>query len=106
MNTASAWIATLAFTVVAAPAFADELRFANNEIGYEMVVSPGKVTRAQVIAELEQAQRDGAIAATHEIAQPLDLAPSVKSREQVQREAGQASQRERRAQRALYWPNA
>lgn len=47
MNTASAWIATLAFTVVAAPALAGEVRFVNNEIGYEMVVSPSKVTRAQ-----------------------------------------------------------
>lgn len=67
MNTASAWIATLAFTVVAAPALADEVRFVNNEIGYEMVVSPSEVTRAKVIAELEQAQRDGAVVASHEI---------------------------------------
>lgn len=106
MNTASTWIAALAFTVVAAPALADEVRFVNNEIGYQMVVSPSKLTRVQVIADLERAQRGGEIAASHEFVQPLDLAPSAKSREQVQREAGQISERERSAQRALYWPNA
>lgn len=107
MNTASAWIAALTFSVFAtAPALADEVRFVNNEIGYEIVVSPSKVTRAQVIAELEQAQRDGEIVANHEIVQPLALTPSAKSHEQVQREASRISERERSAQRALYWPNA
>lgn len=106
MNTASAWIATLAFTVAAAPALADEVRFVNNEIGYQMVVSPGKLTRAQVLADLEQAQRDGKIAASHEFVQPLDLAPSAKTREQVQREAVNVSERDRTARNALYAPNA
>lgn|SRR5690554_176168 len=100
MNTASAWIATLALTIVAAPAFADELRFVNNEIGYEMVVSPSEVTRAKVIAELEQAQRKGEIVANHEIVPPLEFTPSAKSHGPLQREARPA------VQRALYWPNA
>lgn len=106
MNTASAFLATLAFTVLAAPTLADEVRFANNEIGYEMVVSPSEVTRAKVIAELGQAQRNGEIVANYEIVQPLDFAPSTRSRAQVQREADQVGERERSAQRALYWPNA
>lgn len=106
MNTASAWIATLAFTVVTAPALADEVRFVNNEIGYEMVVSPSKLTRAQVIADLKQAQRDGAVAASHEFVQPLDLAPSAKTRDQVQHEAANVSERERIARNSLYGPDA
>ncbi len=106
MNTVAAWIATLSFTVAAGPALADEARFVNNEIGYEMVVSPSTVTRAQVIADLEPAQRDGEIAASQEFVQPLDLAPSAKTREQVQREAANVSERERIARDALYGPQA
>ncbi len=88
------------------PAFADQLRFANNEIGYEVVVTPSTVTRAQVIADLQQAQRNGTIASSYEYAQPLHLVPSTKSREQVEREAASVSERERSAQKTLYWPNA
>ncbi|MDT3677346.1 MAG: DUF4148 domain-containing protein [Burkholderiaceae bacterium] len=99
-------IAALSLAVLAAPAFADEARFVNNEIGYQTLLSPSKLTRAQVIAQLEQAQRSGELAASYEFAQPLDLAASAKSREQVQREAAQVSDRERTAQNALYGPNA
>jgi hypothetical protein len=99
-------IAALSFAVVAAPALADEVRFVNNEIGYEFVFSPSTVTRAQVVADLQQAQRHGELAASHEYAQPLELAPSAKSREQVRRDAANVSERERTAQNALYGPNA
>lgn len=106
MNRLSVWIATASFAVVAAPALADEVRFVNNEIGYEVVVSPGTVTRARVVADLQEAQRNGDLASSYEFEMPLKLAPSVKSREQVQHEAARISDPERTAQNALYGPNA
>lgn len=106
MNRLSVWIATASFAALAAPALADEARFVNNEIGHEVVVSPGTVTRAQVVAELQQAQRDGDLASSHEFEMPLKIAPSVKLREQVRHEAITISDRERTAQNALYGPNA
>jgi hypothetical protein len=106
MNRFAVWIATASFAAVAAPAIADEVRFVNNEIGYEVVVSPSTITRAQVVAELQQAQRDGELASSYESEMPLKLAPSTKSREQVQREVTTTSDRERTAQNALYGPNA
>lgn len=106
MNRLAGWIATVSFAVVAGPAFADQLRFVNNQIGYEVVATPSTVTRAQVIADLERAQRDGAIASSYEFAPPLHLVPSVRSREQVQREAASISERERSARNTLYWPSA
>lgn len=106
MNRFATSLAALSLVVVAAPAFADEARFVNNEIGYEIVITPSKVTRAQVTADLQQAQRSGDLAATYEFAQPLDLAPSAKSSKQVQREAAQISDRDRTAQNAMYGPNA
>lgn len=105
MNRLATWI-TLSFAVVAAPAVADEVRFVNNEIGYEMVLTPSTVTRAQVVADLQQAQRNGEIRSSYEVPQPLNLAPSAKSREQVQHEAANVSDRERAAQNAIYRPNA
>ena len=106
MKKLAASLAAVSLVVLAAPAFADEARFVDNQIGYQIVVTPGELTRAQVIAELEQAQRSGELASSHEFAQPLHLAPSAKSRQQVQREAAQVSARERTAQNALYGPNA
>lgn len=106
MNRLSVWIAAASFAAVAAPAFADEVRFVNNEIGYEVVVSPSTATRARVVADLQQAQRDGDLASSYEFEMPLETAPSAKSREQVQREATAVSDRERTAQNALYGPNA
>lgn len=106
MNRLATSLAALSLVVVAAPAFADEARFVNNEIGYEIVITPSKVTRAQVIADLQQAQRSGHLAASYEFAQPLDLAPSAKSSEQVRNEAAQISDRDRTAQAAMYGPNA
>jgi hypothetical protein len=106
MKKLAASVAALSLVVLAAPAFADEARFVNNEIGYQTVVTPSKLTRAQVITQLEQAQRSGELAASYEFAQPVDVATSAKSREQVQREAAQLSERDRTAQNALYGPNA
>lgn len=106
MNSFATWIATLSFAVVAAPAVADEVRFVNNEIGYEMVPTPSNVTRAQVIAELQQAQRNAEIPSNYEVPQPLHFVPSAKSREQVQREAANVGERERAAQNSIYRPNA
>lgn len=106
MNSFATWIATLSFAVVAAPAVADEVRFVHNEIGYEMVLTPSKVTRAQVVADLQQAQRNAEIPSSYEVPQPLHLVPSEKSREQVRREAANVSERERAAQHSIYRPNA
>lgn len=106
MYSLSTWIAAVSFAMVAAPAIADDVRFANNEIGYETVFAPSKVTRGQVVADLRQAQRDGELASSYEFAAPLELSPSQKTREQVQREAASVSDRERTAQKALYVPNA
>lgn len=106
MKSLAACIATVSLAAIAAPAFADELRFVNNEIGYEVVFSPSVLTRAEVIAEMREAQRDGEVAQSHEFAQPLELVPSAKSREQVQRETAAISERERTARMLLYAPNA
>jgi hypothetical protein len=106
MNRLSVWIATASFAAVAAPAIADEVRFINNEIGYEVVVSPGTLARDRVVADLQQAQRDGSLASSYEFEMPLKIAPSAKSHEQVQREATRISDRERTAQNELYGPNA
>jgi len=106
MKKFAASLAAVSLVVLAAPAFADEARFVDNQIGYQMVVTPSELTRAQVIAQFEQAQRAGELAASYEFAQPLDVATSGKSREQVQREAAQRSERDRSAQNALYGPNA
>jgi len=106
MNRLSVWIATASFATVAAPAIADEVRFINNEIGYEVVVSPGTLERDRVVADLQQAQRDDSLASSYESEMPLKIAPSAKSHEQVQREAIRISDRERTAQNELYGPNA
>lgn len=106
MNTLAACVAAISFAAIATPAVADELRFVNNEIGYEVVFSPSAVTRVQVVADLREAQREGDVARSHEFAQPLELVPSAKSREQVQREAAGISERERSARMRLYAPNA
>ena len=106
MKKLAASLAAVSLVVLAAPAFADEARFVDNEIGYRIVITPSKLTRAQVSAQLEQAQRAGELAASYEFAQPLGVATSVKSRGQVQREAAQMSERDRTAQNALYGPNA
>ena len=106
MNRFAGCIATLSLALVAGPAFADQLRFENNQIGYEVIATPGTVSRAQVIADLQRAQRDGTIRPSYEYPQPPHFAPSAKSHEQVQREAANASERERGAQKMLYWPIA
>lgn len=106
MNGLVACIAAVSFAAIAAPAVADELRFLNNEIGYEVVHSPSEVTRAEVVADLRQALRDGEVVRSYEFAQPLEFVPSTKSREQVQREAAAISDRERTARMLLYAPNA
>lgn len=99
-------ISAVALAAVAAPAFADEARFVNNEIGYEIVVSPSTVTRESVIADLRRAQSNGELARSYEFEAPVALAPSTKTRDQVRREAASVDARERRAQNALYGPNA
>ncbi len=99
-------VATLSLAAVVAPAVADEVRFVNNEIGYEVVASPGTLTRAGVIADLRRAQRSDELAQSYEFEAPIELAPSMKTREQVQHEAATVGDRERRAQSALYGPNA
>ncbi|MBW7924639.1 MAG: DUF4148 domain-containing protein [Burkholderiaceae bacterium] len=106
MQGLATFIATVSLAAVAAPALADEARFVNNEIGYEIVVSPGTVTRESVIADLRDAQRSGELARSYEFVAPIERAPSMKTREQVQREAASVGDRERRAQNALYGPNA
>ena len=106
MNRFAGWIAALSFALVAGPAFADQLRFVNNQIGYEVVATPSAVTRAQVIADLRRAQRDGTIRPSYEYAQPLHFVPSAKSHQQVEREAASVGERERSAWKTLYWPNA
>ncbi|MCD6734051.1 MAG: DUF4148 domain-containing protein [Burkholderiaceae bacterium] len=98
--------AALLLAVSSAPALADEVRFVNNEIGEQLVVSPGTLTREAVIAELRDAQRRGEIAASYEFAPPTRMTPSKLTREQVRREAATMSDAERNARRVLYAPNA
>ncbi|NLD68209.1 MAG: DUF4148 domain-containing protein [Limnobacter sp.] len=106
MNTLGTLIASISIAMVAAPAMAAEMRFLNNEIGYETVYASSKVTREQVIADLRHAQHDGELASSYEFAAPLEIEPSQRSRAQVQREATNLSDRERTAQKVMYGPNA
>lgn len=67
MNTrliASSWMAAAA--LVATPCFADV--YASGEVGYipPTTSEPSSLARAEVIAELEQAQRDGTMPQTAE----------------------------------------
>lgn len=98
--------AALLLAVSSAPALADEVRFVNNEIGEQLVASPGTLTREAVVAELRDAQRRGEIAASYEFAPPTGTTSSKLTREQVRREAASMSDAERNAQRVLYAPNA
>lgn len=106
MSRLATLLAAVSVSLVAAPTFADELRFVNNEIGTETVVSPSTTTRAQVVAELERAQRAGDLSSSYEFADPVEVSASTRSREQVQREAVRISDRERTAQGELYGPDA
>jgi len=99
-------IAALLLAVSSAPALADEVRFVNNEIGEQLVVSPGTLTREAVIAELQRAQRRGELATSYEFAAPTPVTASSLTREQVRRDAASMSDAERNARRVLYAPNA
>src|SRR5690606_22354447 len=82
---------------VSAPAFADSgVEFVNNEIGFQTThVTASETTRAEVIVELQAAQRAGSIPRSFEYVAPERRAASTSTREHVQREATAKTRAER-----------
>ena len=92
---------------VSLPAFADSgVEFVNNQIGFQTThVTPSKTTRAQVTAELQVAQRAGSIPGSFEFVAAKEASASSTTREQIQREATQATRAEREWAHRLYGPD-
>jgi len=91
---------------VSVPVFADSgVEFVNNEIGYQFVhVTPSKTTRAQVIADLQAAQKAGSIPRSFEVPALERPIASTLSREQVQRAAAAQTDGEHEAKHRVYGP--
>jgi len=92
---------------VSAPSFADSgVGFVNNEIGFQTThVTPSKTTRAEVVVELQAAQRAGNIPRSFEFVAPERSTASTSAREQVQREATAKTRAEREGIHRVYGPD-
>jgi hypothetical protein len=62
-------IGLAALSLVAAPAFA-AVSYLGGETAFEPAYEPSTVTRSEVLAELQRAQRDGELLSNYEISAP------------------------------------
>jgi hypothetical protein len=97
-------IGLAALSLVAAPAFASVSYF-GGETAYEPAYEPSTVTRAEVLAELQRAQRDGELMVNYEISAPYFASHAVSQEPRQPVFASMSGSSEAAFDYSIYSPN-